>query len=77
MKKVNITSLALLLYLIVMSVLGWPGRANAPLNYTEYFLMIGATLLIILLLRFVHTKRYKMRNKIKEDKEKSISENKD
>lgn len=68
MKKVNITTIALLLYLIVMSVIGWPGRANAQLSYTEYFCLAGATLLIILLLRFLHIKRYKMRNKWKEDK---------
>ncbi|WP_280766961.1 hypothetical protein [Parabacteroides sp. PFB2-10] len=68
MKKVNITSLALVAYLIVMSVLGWPGRANAPMDYTEYFCMIGATLVIIVLLRFLQIKRKKMRDKWKEEK---------
>lgn len=67
MKKVNITSLALLLYLIVMSVIGWPGRANATLNYPEYFGMIGATLVVILLLRFLHIKRMKIRQKWKDE----------
>lgn len=49
MKKINITTIALLVYLIVMSIIGWPGN-NPGNNYTEYFLMIGATLVIIILL---------------------------
>ena len=48
MKKINITTIALLVYLIVMSIIGWPGN-NPGNNYTEYFLMIGATLVIIIL----------------------------
>ena len=47
MKKINITTIALLVYLIVMSIIGWPGN-NPGNSYTEYFLMIGATLVIIL-----------------------------
>lgn len=65
MKKANITSLALLAYLIVMSVIGWPGRANANLNYTEYFCMIGVTLVVIVLLRIVQIKRAKAREEWK------------
>lgn len=61
MKKANITSLALLAYLIVMSVIGWPGKENANLNYTEYFIMIGVTLVVIILLRFLQIKRAKIR----------------
>lgn len=66
MKKVNITSIALLIYLVVMSVLGWPGR-NANLSYTQYFCIIGGTVLIIILLRFLQIKRLKMRDKWKEE----------
>lgn len=69
MKKVNITSLALLIYLIVMSVIGWPGR-NPNLNYTQYFLVIGGTLLVIILLRFLQIRRLKLRNKWKEEQNK-------
>ena len=36
MKKINITTIALLVYLIVMSIIGWPGN-NSGNNYTEYF----------------------------------------
>ncbi|SEG13372.1 MULTISPECIES: hypothetical protein [Parabacteroides] len=63
MKKVNITSIALLVYLIIMSVIGWPGN-NPENGYTEYFCIIGATLAVILLLRFLQIKRLKMRGKI-------------
>jgi len=68
MKKVNITSIALLIYLIAMSVYGWPGR-NPNLNYIEYFSIIGATIFVIILLRFLQIKRLKMRNKWKEDQD--------
>mgnify|MGYP006966403633 CR=1 FL=1 len=37
MKKINITTIALLVYLIVMSIIGWPGN-NSGNNYTEIFL---------------------------------------
>lgn len=70
MKKINITSIALLVYLIVMSVIGWPGGNGAQLTYTEYFCMIGATLLVIGLLRFAQIKRLKARNQWKEDNKK-------
>jgi hypothetical protein len=63
MKKINITSIALLAYLIVMSVIGWPGRNVGQLTYSEYFCMIGATLVVIALLRVVQIKRLKAREK--------------
>lgn len=69
MKKINITSIALLAYLIVMAVIGWPGGENASLSYTEYFGMIGATLVVILILRVVQIRRFKMRNKWKNNPE--------
>lgn len=67
MKRINIISIALLIYLVVMSVIGWPGGNSANLTYTEYFCMIGATLVIIALLRFVQIKRFKARSKWKDD----------
>ena len=66
MKKINITTIALLVYLIVMSIIGWPGN-NPGNNYTEYFLMIGATLVIIILLRYLQVKRLRMRDKWNKD----------
>lgn len=62
MKKINITSIALLIYLIIMSIISWPGR-NPHNSYTEYFIMIGATLFVIAVLRYLQIKRMKMRNK--------------
>lgn len=62
MKKINITTLVLLAYLAIMAVIAWPGR-NPSNGYTEYFLMIGATLVIIFLLRFLQIKRLKSRDK--------------
>lgn len=67
MKKINITSAVLLIYLIVMSVIGWPGnKPNA--NYVEYFCVMGITVLIIVLLRFVQIKRFKIREKMRNEK---------
>ena len=66
MKKINITTIALLVYLIVMSIIGWPGN-NPGNSYTEYFLMIGATRGIIILLRYLQVKRLRMRDKWNKD----------
>jgi Na+/melibiose symporter-like transporter len=68
MKKVNIMTLALLAYLLIMSYIGWPGR-NSRLDYTEYFVVIGVTVVVIFLLRFLRIRLLKMRNKQKEDKQ--------
>lgn len=67
MKNVNIITIALLGYLLIMSYIGWPGR-NEHMGYTEYFLVIGVTVVIILLLRYLRIRLYKMRNKDKTDK---------
>ena len=66
MKKINITTIALLVYLIVMSIIGWPGN-NPGNSYTEYFLMIGATLVIIILLRYLQVQSLRMRDKWNKD----------
>ena len=66
MKKINITTIALLVYLIVMSIIGWPGN-NPENNYNEVFLMIGATLVIFILLRYLQVKRLRMRDKWNKD----------
>lgn len=66
MKKVNILTIALLAYLLIMSYIGWPGRTHKD-NYTEYFITIGVCLVIIFLLRFLRIRLMKMREKRKED----------
>lgn len=69
MKKINLTTLVLLLYLAVMSVIGWPG--NRPdASYMGYFAVIGATLVIIFLLRYLQIKRWKMRQQRRENENK-------
>ncbi len=67
MKRINITSLVLFVYLAVMAVIGWPAKHPEP-NYTEYFLIIGLSALVILLLRFVQIKRMKLRDKLKQER---------
>lgn len=66
MKKINIITIALLIYLVVMAIIGWPG--SEPENgYLTYFLTIGATLVVILLLRYLQIKRMKSRQKWNEE----------
>ena len=62
MKKINILTIVLLGYLLIMSVIGWPGR-NDNLDYTEYFIVIGVSVVAIFLLRFLRIKIFNMRNK--------------
>ena len=66
MKKINITSLLLLVYLAVMRVMGWPGNKPNP-DYKSYFLIMGISVAAILLLRYVQIRRMKFRNKQKEN----------
>jgi Na+/proline symporter len=68
MKKINIMTWALFVYLLIMSYVGWPGRNN-NLSYTEYFIVTGVSVVVILLLRFLRIRLLKMRNKQKEDKQ--------
>lgn len=67
MKKINITTAVLLIYLVVMSVIGWPGKKADP-DYVQYFCVIGVTLLVIGFLRFLQIKRLKIREKMKDGK---------
>ena len=67
MKKINIITIALLAYLLIMSVIGWPGR-NESIDYTEYFIVIGVSVAAIFLLRFLRIKLYNTRNKRNEEK---------
>jgi len=62
MKKINILTIVLLAYLLIMSIVGWPGR-NGRLDYPQYFIAIGVSVVIILLLRYLRIRIFKMRNK--------------
>lgn len=70
MKKINITTIVLLVYLIVMAVIGWP-RHQPSNSFPEYFCVIGATLAIIFLLRYMQIKRLRARQRWNEEKENS------
>ena len=66
MKKINFTSLILIAYLVVMSVMGWPG--NKPnQDYKSYFLIMGISVVAILLLRYVQIRRKKFRDQQKKE----------
>ncbi|MDR1259673.1 MAG: hypothetical protein LBK65_10450 [Tannerellaceae bacterium] len=64
MKKANIISVLLLAYLIVMSIIGWPGRKPDP-DYVQYFVIIGISLVAIILLRLLQIRRTRWREKQK------------
>jgi len=64
MKKINITTIILLIYIAVMAVIGWPGKNPEP-DYIQYFSILGISLVVIVALRFVQIKRMKIRNKWK------------
>lgn len=64
MKKINLTTAVLTVYLIVMSVIGWPGKQPEP-DYVQYICVIAATIAAILILRVVQIKRLKIREKRK------------
>ncbi|MDR2775717.1 MAG: hypothetical protein LBC19_13455 [Tannerella sp.] len=67
MKKINIISGLLLIYLVVMSIIGWPG--NKPdADYAGYFLIMGISLVVIFLLRLLQIRRMKWREKQEKEK---------
>jgi hypothetical protein len=68
MKKINLMSALLIVYLTVMGVIGWPGD-KASAYYRQYFIIMGISLAAILLLRFVQIRRMKWRNKKKENRQ--------
>ena len=68
MKKINITTVVLLIYLAVMAYIGRPSKQIIPNEY-EYFGLIGLTIVIIGLLRYVQVKRFRMRQKRKEEEQ--------
>jgi predicted RND superfamily exporter protein len=67
MKRINIITVALLAYLGVMAYIGYPGR-NQNLGYTEYFLIIGFSVVVILVLRYLRIRIYKSKQKDKIEK---------
>mgnify|MGYP005842318191 FL=1 len=52
MKRINITTGVLLVYLLVMCVWGWPGKQPDP-DWVQYFSVLGVSLFVIFLLRYL------------------------
>lgn len=75
MKKINITTALLLVYLVVMGVLFRPG-ANSSVSDEKYAFVLGGTLFIILVLRYIQIRRLKLRDKWRRENE-EVKETKD
>lgn len=71
MKKINITTALLCIYILVVGVLYWPGR-NPMIDYSTYFIALGGTAFITIILRLIQIRRLKMRDEWrKEHKDKT------
>ncbi|MCD8041983.1 MAG: hypothetical protein LUH10_02870 [Tannerellaceae bacterium] len=60
MKKINIVSVILFVYILTIAVWQWPGNEPNP-DYVQYFFIIGLSLVLAVLVRFIQIKRMKMR----------------
>jgi 4-hydroxybenzoate polyprenyltransferase len=62
-KRSTIIPILLLIYLAVMSVIGWRGYATGATSALYYFGIIVVCLLIIVLLHFTLKRRESLKNK--------------
>ncbi|MCE8193081.1 hypothetical protein JFY65_02690 [Porphyromonas gingivalis] len=72
MKRTNITIGFLFIYFVVMSVLGYPRERIAPDGadrLVTYLLVCALELVVLILLRWVLIRRYKMRERRRHDME--------
>ena len=72
MKRINITIGFLFIYFLVMSVLGYPRERIAPDGadrLVTYLLVCALELVVLILLRWVLIRRYKMRERRRHDME--------
>ena len=76
MKRHIIIPAVLLIYLGVMSYIGYPQYASGNFSPLYYFGVIGLSLCIIMLLFFFIKKREQLRKERKDDIEHAQSENK-
>lgn len=67
LKKSTVLPLVLLIYLAVMSYIGYPAFASGEYSPLYYFGIIGATLLVILLLHFSLKRRERLRREREDD----------
>lgn len=75
MKKHIIIPAILLIYLAVMSYIGYPEYANGNFSPLYYFGVIGISLGIIIILFFFIKKREQMRKERKDDIENASNSN--
>jgi Na+/proline symporter len=61
MKRINIITALLLIYLLVMSYIGWRERGE-DIDYPEYFLVVGGCVIVIFLLRYLRIRFLKKRD---------------
>ena len=72
MKRIKITIGFLFIYFVVMSVLGYPRERIAPDGadrLVTYLLVCALELVVLILLRWVLIRRYKMRERRRHDME--------
>ena len=72
MKRINITIGFHFIYFVVMSVLGYPRERIAPDGadrLVTYLLVCALELVVLILLRWVLIRRYKMRERRRHDME--------
>ncbi|MCH5328626.1 MAG: hypothetical protein J1E02_06365 [Coprobacter sp.] len=62
MKKSNLVTVVLLVYLAVMACIGWPHYIGEG-RYGEYIGIIAITLIAIFALRYVQGKKERMRDR--------------
>lgn len=67
LKKSTVLPVVLLIYLAVMSVIGWGSYKAGHLTMVEYLSVLFGTLACIILLHFSLKKREKMRRRREED----------
>lgn len=61
MKRHKLVPLALLTYLVAISIYAWPGR-NPEVSYWQYGITIGVTVVCIIVLSYLMKKREETRN---------------
>lgn len=72
MKKINITTALLCIYILVMGVLFHPDK-NPQIDFKSYFIVLGGTVFITIILRIVQIRRLKIRDKWRKENEDKIN----
>ncbi|MDR0427489.1 MAG: hypothetical protein LBH12_02675 [Dysgonamonadaceae bacterium] len=68
MKKHILVPIALLIYLGVMAYFFYPGKTDGSVSFTQYYITIGITAVIIVALSFFLKKKAENNEKYKKDK---------